>query len=123
MKLTEAEWQIMNALWQKNPATAREIADRLPTQVNWAYTTIKTMLARLVDKQIVSMSMQGRTSVYEPVVSQNKARQGAFRSLFDQVFDGALGPLVHCLMEEKQLSGKQRQKLIEMLNEEQDPGE
>ena len=29
MKLTEAEWQIMNALWQKHPATAREIMDRL----------------------------------------------------------------------------------------------
>ncbi len=30
MKLTEAQWQIGNALWQKHPATARNIMDRLP---------------------------------------------------------------------------------------------
>ena len=53
MKLTEAEWQIMNALWKGWPATARQIADRLPEEVNWAYTTIKTMLTRLADKKAV----------------------------------------------------------------------
>ena len=51
MKLTEAEWQIMNTLWEDWPATARQIADRLPENVNWAYTTIKTMLTRLAEKQ------------------------------------------------------------------------
>ena len=49
MKLTKAEWQIMNVLWAKCPATARQIADRLPEDVNWAYTTIKTMLTRLAE--------------------------------------------------------------------------
>ena len=54
MKLTKAEWQIMNALWEDHPATARDIMDRLPTGVKWAYTTIKTMLTRLVEKKAVS---------------------------------------------------------------------
>ena len=50
MKLSKAEWQIMNALWQDNPATARELMERMPSRVNWAYTTVKTMLSRLVEK-------------------------------------------------------------------------
>ena len=54
MKLTESEWQIMNALWQGHPATAREVAERLPNEVSWAYTTIKTMLTRLAAKNAVS---------------------------------------------------------------------
>ena len=49
MKLTEAEWQIMNALWQKHPATARNIMERLDRRVNWAYTTVKTLLTRLAE--------------------------------------------------------------------------
>ena len=51
MKLTEAEWQIMNALWENFPATARQIADGLGDEVDWAYTTIKTMLTRLAEKK------------------------------------------------------------------------
>lgn len=124
MKLTEAEWQIMNALWQKHPATTREIMARLPAGVNWAYTTIKTMLTRLAEKDAVSEVKQGNTSVYEPRVSQQKARLSAFRSLLDQAFDGAVGPLVHFLAEEKQLSAKEKKELRKILDSEaQDKGE
>lgn len=118
MKLTEAEWQIMNALWQKHPATARDVMDRLPVGVQWAYTTIKTMLTRLVEKQAVSEIKQGNTSVYDPLVSQQKARLSAFRSLLDQAFDGAIGPLVHFLAEEKQLSAKEKKELARILESE-----
>ena len=115
MKLTEAEWQIMNALWQKHPATAREIMERLPVGINWAYTTIKTMLTRLAEKEAVSEVKQGNTSVYEPRISQQKARLSAFRSLLDQAFDGAVGPLVHFLAEEKQLTAKEKKELRKIL--------
>jgi BlaI family penicillinase repressor len=118
MKLTKAEWQIMNALWENNPATARDVMDRLPTGVKWAYTTIKTMLTRLVEKKAVSETKQGNTSVYDPLLSQRKARISAFRSLVDQAFDGAMGPLVHFLVEEKQLTPKQQAELAELLSEE-----
>ncbi len=124
MKLTEAEWQIMNALWQKHPATAREIMERLDRRVKWAYTTIKTMLTRLVEKDAVSEVKQGNTSVYEPLVSQQKARLSAFRSLLDQAFDGAVGPLVHFLTEEKQLTAKEKKELRKILESEvEDKGE
>jgi len=124
MKLTEAEWQIMNALWQKHPATARQIMERLDRRVNWAYTTIKTMLTRLAEKDAVSEVKQGNTSVYEPLVSQRKAQLSAFRSLLDQAFDGAVGPLVHFLAEEKQLSAKERRELQKILEREaKDKGE
>ncbi len=126
MKLTEAEWQIMNALWQQHPATAREIMDRLPAGVDWAYTTIKTMLTRLVEKRAVSEVKQGNTSVYEPQVSQQKARRSAVRSLLDQAFDGALGPLVHFLAEEEQLTAREKKELRKILEgeaEDKDKGE
>jgi len=124
MKLTEAEWQIMNALWQKHPATAREIMERLDRRVKWAYTTIKTMLTRLEEKDAVSEVKQGNTSVYEPLVSQQKARLSAFRSLLDQAFDGAVGPLVHFLAEEKHLTAREKKELRKILEREaEDTGE
>ncbi len=118
MKLTKAEWQIMNALWEQHPATARQVMEQLPAGVQWAYTTIKTMLSRLVDKEAVSEAKQGNTSVYDPLVSQRKARLSAFRSLVDQAFDGAMGPLVHFLAEEEQLTPKQKKELATLLQDE-----
>ncbi len=118
MKLTKAEWQIMNALWEKHPATARQVMEQLPAGVHWAYTTIKTMLTRLVEKEAVSEAKQGNTSVYDPLVSQRKARLSAFRSLVDQAFDGAMGPLVHFLAEEEPLTPKQKKELAALLQDE-----
>ena len=66
MKLTETEWQIMNVLWERYPTTARGIAERLPAEVEWAYTTIKTLLARLVEKGALKENKKGNTSLYEP---------------------------------------------------------
>ena len=117
MKLTQAEWQIMKALWKKHPATARQIMARLPKGVSWAYTTIKTMLSRLVEKNAVGEQKQGNTSLYQPLLSQRKARLSAFASMLDQAFDGATGPLVHFLLEEQQLSPRQKRELIQKLNE------
>ncbi len=118
MKLTDAEWQIMNALWEKHPAPAREISERLPQKVDWAYTTIKTLLSRLVEKGAVKESKKGNISIYEPILSRDHARRRALKTLVDQAFYGAFGPLVHFLLEDKQLSHRQRQQLLVMLQEE-----
>ena len=124
MKLTQAEWQIMNSLWEKHPATAREIMNRLPNGVKWAYTTLKTMLSRLVEKEAVSESKQSNTSYYEPLVSQRNARLSAFRLLLDQSFDGAMGPLMHFMLQEQKLNDKQKEELIDILrNESEKAGE
>jgi len=119
-KLTQAEWQIMKVLWTKHPATAREVMAQLPKGVSWAYTTVKTMLARLAEKNVVDESKSGNTSIYEPLLSQRKARLIAFRSMLDQAFDGATDPLLHFLLEEKQFSAKQKKELARILNEESD---
>jgi predicted transcriptional regulator len=98
--------------------------ERLPAGINWAYTTIKTMLTRLAEKDAVSEVKQGNTSVYEPMVSQQKARLSALGSLLDQAFDGAVGPLVHFLAEEKQLTAKEKKELRKILESEaEDKGE
>ena len=117
MKLTEAEWQIMNALWKDWPATARQIADRLPEDVNWAYTTIKTMLTRLVDKEAVTESKKGNVGLYEPILTRRNARHKALDSLLNQAFDGAFGPLMHFLIEDRKMSAKQKRQLMEALKQ------
>ncbi len=115
MKLTGPEWLIMKALWEKHPARAKEVAQTLPAEINWAYTTIKTMLTRLVAKKAVSESKHGSISIYEPILTRRQARRTALSSVLNQAFDGAFGPLMHFLLEDQKLSAKQRRELITIL--------
>jgi BlaI family penicillinase repressor len=112
MKLTDTEWQIMNCLWERFPATARGIAERLPKEINWAYTTIKTLLTRLTEKGAVKESKKGNTSLYEPLLSRQAARRNALKSLANQAFDGAFGPLMHFLLEDQKLTTGQKRELL-----------
>ena len=120
MKLSKTEWQIMNALWERHPATAREVAERLPANVKWAYTTIKTILTRLLGKNAVSERKRANTSVYQPLISRQQARRSALRGLADQAFNGAFGPLIHFLVEEEDLTAKQRRELMEALKKDRE---
>ena len=117
MKLTKAEWRLMNALWQGYPATAREIAERVPKSTKWAYTTVKTMLSRLVAKGALKEAKRGNASIYQPRVTRSRARLQALKALAGDAFDGAFGTLVHFLVEQEKLSETEREKLLEILDE------
>ena len=116
MKLTDAEWQLMNVLWSNHPTTARELSEQLPQDNKWAYTTIKTMLTRLVTKGAVSERKRGNTSIYQPLLDRQNARRSALRTLIDQAFEGGLAPMLNFLMEDKSLNNTERKVLQEMLN-------
>jgi BlaI family transcriptional regulator, penicillinase repressor len=118
MRLTDAEWVLMNALWKNHPATARQIADALDSHVAWAYTTIKTMLDRLAEKGALAESKKGATSLYSPLVAKRTAQASALKALVNHAFDGAFGPLVHFLIEDKKLSSRDRKALIEAMKKE-----
>ena len=122
MKLTEAEWQIMNALWEKWPATARQVADRLGDDVNWAYTTIKTMLTRLAEKNAVKETKKGNVGLYEPILTRQNAQRNALKTLVNQAFDGAFGPLMHFLLEDKTLSKADKEQLRRVIEEGEQKG-
>ncbi len=117
VKLTRAEWQLMNALWKGHPANARDIAARLPAGRGWAYSTIKTMLARLVLKGVLSESKKGNVSYFQPLVTQRKAQLTALRSLVGDAFEGAFGSFMNFLVTEHDLSPEERRKILDMLKD------
>ena len=97
------------------PELVREIEERLPPGTQWAYTTIRTMLTRLVEKGAVSEHKRSNLSFYKPTLTKRKARMAALSSVVNDAFEGAFGPLMHFLVEDQGLSAKQRQELIKAL--------
>jgi predicted transcriptional regulator len=116
--LSDAEWKVMHAVWTKAPVTARQVRERLPKGTRWAYTTVKTFLDRLVEKGALLAERQGGATVYTPRLSRQKARHAAVRALAEKAFDGAVGPMMHFLLEDRKLTAKERAELRRALREE-----
>ncbi len=107
---SDAEWKVLNALWSKYPANARELLALLRDD-DWAYTTLKTMLSRMEIKGFVGTKMRGNTTWYTPLIEQRATQRTAVRTLLDRVFGGAAGPLLAHLAEHESLSAAERKKL------------
>jgi len=68
MRLSETEWQVMNALWKQHPASVRTIFEQLQSETGWAYNTVRTILNRLVEKGAVQSKMAGSFAEYSPIL-------------------------------------------------------
>ncbi len=116
MKLNDSEWTVMNVLWDRSPANGREVLEQVSDETGWAYSTVKTILARLVKKKALRMGKRANTSLYEPLVSRDSARQAALRSLVDKAFAGTFGSLFQHMVAEEKLSRRDRDRLQSMLD-------
>jgi len=113
---SDSEWKVLNALWRGHPASTNELRERLSAE-GWAYTTLKTMLARMEEKGFVRARMRGTQSFYEPLLEQRDAQRSALRALIERVFEGATGPLLAQLVDDRSLSATERKKLAGWLAE------
>lgn len=119
---SDGEWKVLNALWRKHPATARELLDALAGDTSWAYTTLKTMLTRMEEKGFVRTEMRGNTAWYSPVLERRSTQRSAVRSFLERVFEGAAGPLLAQLADDETLTPAERKKLEGWIEEvEPDP--
>lgn len=117
MRLSDAEWTVMNAVWDKSPASARDVLEAVGGETDWAYTTVKTILSRLVEKGALTARKRANTSLFEPRITREQARKSAVRSLLERAFDGAFGSLMQHMISEERLSAADRKKLTTMLAE------
>ena len=99
MKITEAEWKVMNAIWGKEWVSVRDILEML--NLEWEYSTLRTMMNRLAEKGALEARMRANTRLYRAVISKSDARKGEVAALVDRAFEGAFGPFLNFLLEER----------------------
>lgn len=98
--LGSAELEVLKVLWDEGPATVRQVLNALHEHGReLAYTTVLTFLTRLEQKGFVRSDKSDLAYVYRAAVSRQKVTQARLRSLVDELYDGATGPLVLQLVE------------------------
>jgi BlaI family penicillinase repressor len=116
-RISDAEWEVMEILWESSPRTAQEVVAALAAHQDWKDQTIRTMLARLVKKEALTFRAEGKTYFYKPAVSRDQCVRGESRSFLRRVFRGATAPLLVELVKESRLKPEEIAELKRILNE------
>jgi len=103
-RIGEAEYAVMEVLWNEAPLTAAEVAGRVPAERGWSIRTVKTMLARLLAKGVLAHEEEGRRYLYRPAVARADYVAQESGRLIDRMFGGRVTPLVAQLAERDRLS-------------------
>jgi predicted transcriptional regulator len=103
-KLTKLELQIMEALWNRGPASIREIQETFPERDRPAYTTVQTMVYRMERKKVLRRVKKiSNAHIFEATVSRHAAQ----RRLIDELlglFGGRTQPVMAHLIESGKLT-------------------
>jgi BlaI family penicillinase repressor len=105
-KISDAEYSVMEALWEQSPLTANEVSDRVALEKGWSVQTVKTLLSRLMAKDVIAADQDGRRFLYRPLVPRDIYVAGESGRLVNRLFGGRISPLVAHLAEQDQLTSE-----------------
>jgi BlaI family penicillinase repressor len=117
--ISDAEWQVMNVIWDGQPLTSQEVVAALEAHTKWAPATIKTMLHRLVRKGALKYEPQGNRYVYRAAAKRSDCIKQASRSFLDRVFEGESSSLMVHFLRQSKLSPEEIAELRRILNEQE----
>ncbi len=116
-RISEAEQAVMEALWANSPLTAAEVCDAVCTDRDWSLATVKTLLARLVQKSAVATEPDGRRFLYTPLLERADYVIDESQRLVDRLFGGRAAPLFAHLAENEVLTEDDLAEIEALLKE------
>jgi len=125
-ELTKAEEEIMRVLWKLKKGFVKDIlaelpgSDRTDGPAKPAYNTVSTIVRILEKKGLVGYTAYGKTHEYYPLITEEQYRRFQTEQLMTNYFDGSLKKLVSFFVREKNLSLKEADEIIQLLNKEKD---
>jgi BlaI family penicillinase repressor len=117
LELTEAEWTIIKSVWEEEPCTAPAIQEKLHKQTEWTYSTVRTLMDRMVAKGLLTAEKLRNLTLYRSVITRAQAQRGELLYALKHAFNGALTPMVQCLLETGDLSAQDLAELEELIKE------
>ena len=115
VELTEAEWSVIKAVWENEPCTAPAIQEKLFQPTGWTYSTVRTLMDRMVAKRVLKARKEGKLTIYTSAVTRAQAQRGELFYALKHAFNGALTPMVQCLLESRDLNADELAELESLI--------
>jgi len=119
-QISDAEWQVMKAIWTQTPCTANQVVEYLSNITDWQPKTIKTLINRLLKKKVLGFKIDPqdkKTYHYYPLLSEKECVRAESQSFLQRVFDGSPHIMLANFIEECELSREDIAGLKQILEE------
>lgn len=102
-KISEAEYQVMEIIWNNFPISTNEVINILSDKNEWSPKTIQTLLSRLVKKDALTYEKKSRSFVYSPKVKKEEYINEKSKSFLKKFYNGTLKSMVLNFIEQNEL--------------------
>ncbi|HIY06288.1 MAG TPA: BlaI/MecI/CopY family transcriptional regulator [Candidatus Evtepia faecigallinarum] len=114
--LTQAEWTVMECLWEKGGLTGREVTHEMAARCGWSRSTTLTLLGRLEHKGVVKGAAGERgPKVFSPLLRREDAALRETKNFLSRVYQGSLSLMVSALTKKQALPQEDLDQLYALL--------
>ena len=115
-KISEAEYKIMEVIWENYPINTNDITNKLIEKTKWNEKTIHTLISRLAKKGVISYIKEGRQFVYSPAFDKQEYLNQQNKSFLNKFYNGTLNLMVMNFMQKNKLSKQEIEELKKILD-------
>jgi predicted transcriptional regulator len=121
--ITDAEWSVLQLLWERGPATVRQLTDVLyPDGGASEYATVHKLLERLEAKGLVSRDRGGGTYVFAAARGRDAVVGEQLEAFVEKLCGGSLQPLLSSLVRSRRLTAEELRELLALVEGPERPG-
>ena len=110
-QLNDSEWAIIQVVWDNEPCAAPTVQEELEDLKHWTYSTVKTMMRRMVAKGFLTTHRIRNLILYSSAIKRKDAQRGEMMRAVGRAFDGAFAPMMQFLLDDNELSAEQLREL------------
>lgn len=118
-KLTKAEEEIMQILWDLEEANVTSILEEMP-EPKPAYNTVSTIVRILENKGFVSHRKKGKGYIYFPVVEKETYTNESMNTLINSYFNGSFKSMVSFFMKKNKLDTTDLEAILKEINKKEE---
>ncbi|WP_271814824.1 BlaI/MecI/CopY family transcriptional regulator [Clostridium beijerinckii] len=116
-KISNAEWEVMKIIWNHSEITSVNIIRELQDKVEWKPTTIKSLINRLLNKNVIGFKKLGNEYLYFSLVPEGECIKLESQSFINKVFNGSIKSMLLTFVESKEISESDIEDLKNILKQ------
>jgi BlaI family penicillinase repressor len=123
LQISDAEWDVMEPISASLAVNPADVIRELRATHDWNHSTVRTLLARLVEKGALTYDVDGSRYISRAAVSRQRCVRQEGRSFLEKAFGGDVAALLAHFVEESSLDRDQVEQLRQLLAQKKNPRE
>jgi BlaI family transcriptional regulator, penicillinase repressor len=116
-QLARGHWDILRVVWELQPCAAPSVQEALHASRQWSHSTVRTLMDRMVAQGLLTTEKIRNLYLYRAAITPEQARRSEALHTLETAFNGALTPMVQCLLDTNDLTGKDLAELEALIRE------